>query len=256
MLVVILARIDMAEFHRHIHALVVAAGRGSRFGADTPKQYLQTLGRTILEHSVACLDVSDIDDITLVIAKDDQMATSLDFGCDKPIYFCQGGAERFLSVRAGVEEIFRRTGGDDVWVLIHDGARPCLLPSDVRRLIDTIKEFDVGSLDNLPVGAILATPVVDTLKLAECKANQAHISYTVSRDNLWQAQTPQVFRLHALRQMLDYAIDNNLMITDEASGFEHLGRSVVLVQGSRFNIKLTYPDDLKMVELILQANKS
>lgn len=242
----------MAKFHRRIHALVVAAGRGSRFGADTPKQYLHALGRTVLEHSVACLDIPDVNDITLVVAKDDHMATSLDFGCDKPIYFCEGGAERFLSVRAGVEEIFRQTDGDDVWVLIHDGARPCLLPSDVRRLIDTIKELDADNLDNLPVGAILATPVVDTLKFA----NRSNIVHTVSRDNLWQAQTPQVFRLHALRQMLDYVIDNDLMITDEASGFERLGQSVVLVQGSRFNIKLTYPDDLKMVELILQANKS
>lgn len=247
-----------------IHALIVSAGRGSRFGADMPKQYLSVAGQTILEHGVACLNTPAIADLTLVVAKDDAFVSSLDFCFDKPIYLTDGGAERFLSVKAGVDDIARRVVGD-AWVLIHDGARPCLPADDLRRLIAVVcileQKQRQANGENHPVGAILATPVVDTLKfartqnptsLSDCECADGWICRTVDRHQLWQAQTPQVFRLHALQAMLDTVIADGLMITDEASGFERLGQSVALVQGSRMNMKLTYPDDLALIELMLQ----
>lgn len=82
-----------------IHALIVSAGRGSRFGADVPKQYLMVAGRTVLEHGVACLNVPAVTDLTLVVAKDDTLVSSLDFEFDRPVYLTEGGAERFLRSR-------------------------------------------------------------------------------------------------------------------------------------------------------------
>lgn len=246
-----------------IHALIVSAGRGSRFGADVPKQYLTVAGRTVLEHGVACLNIPAVTDLTLVVAKDDTLVPSLDFEFDRPIYLTKGGAERFLSVKSGVDDIARRAVGD-VWVLIHDGARPCLPADDLTHLIGAVRELEqLEQTDDksYPVGAILATPVVDTLKfartqnptsLSDCECADGWICRTVDRHQLWQAQTPQVFRLHALQAMLDKVIADGLMITDEASGFEQFGRSVALVQGSRRNMKLTYPDDLAMIELMLR----
>ncbi len=242
-----------------VHALIVSAGRGSRFGTDIPKQYLNVAGRTVLEHSVACLNTSKITDLTLVVAKDDGTVSSLPFDFDEPIHLTCGGAERFLSVKAGVDSIGQRVTSD-VWVLIHDAARPCLPKEDVNRLIGAAHQLQKQSLTHTPsvgaVGAILATPVVDTLKLVQNDENAMDgigglIQSTIDRRHLWQAQTPQIFRLHALQKMLDKVITHQLMITDEASGFEQFGESVVLVQGSRFNIKLTYPEDLAMIELIL-----
>lgn len=245
-----------------VHALIVSAGQGSRFGADIPKQYLKVAGRTVLEHSVARLNTSKVADLTLVVGKDDRMASSLFFEFDRPIHLTCGGAERFLSVKAGVDSIGQRVSSD-VWVLIHDGARPCLAKEDVNRLIGAAHQLQKQSLASTSsvgaVGAILATPVVDTLKLAQNDENAVDgigglIQSTIDRRHLWQAQTPQIFRLHALQNMLDKVIAHQLMITDEASGFERYGESVVLVQGSRFNIKLTYPEDLAMIELILNHN--
>lgn len=243
-----------------IHALIVSAGSGSRFGANLPKQYLSVAGRTVLEHSAACLNVAEIHDLTLVIAKDDTFAPSLAFDFGKPIYFIEGGLERFLSVKAGVESICKRTDAD-AWVLIHDGARPCLSRNDLSKLVQTarmLEQQDRSDVVSKAVGAILATPVVDTLKLANNHGGIHHesgyrIDKTISREGLWQAQTPQIFRLHALQTMLDKVVSHQMMITDEASGFEQFGDSVLLVQGSRSNIKLTYPDDLMLIELMLAS---
>lgn len=225
-----------------IHALMVGAGSGSRFGASLPKQYLPVLGRTILEHTASRLTHPAICDLTIVIAEHDTLAKTLHFDIDKPIYFTTGGAERFLSVRAGVASIRKRGGCDDDWVLIHDGARPCLPRQDLDRLIEAVASCD-------GVGVILASPVVDTLKFAQ----QGKILHTVSREHLYHAQTPQVFRLKALELMLDTVITQGLLITDEASGFEHLGEQVALVTGSPTNMKLTYPSDVYLIEQLLKA---
>lgn len=226
-----------------IHALVVSAGSGSRFGATVPKQYLSVLNKTILEHTIGRLNHPAISDLTLVVAKDDTIACQLDFAFERPIYVATGGAERFLSVLNGVSSIRHRGGADDDWVLIHDGARPCLSLVDLDRLIQALPDtFD-------KVGAILATPVVDTLKFAPTGT----ITHTVSREHLYHAQTPQIFRLKALETMLHHVIEQGLMITDEASGFEQLGEQVALVQGSATNLKLTHSQDLPLIELILKA---
>ena len=246
----------------NIHAMIVAAGRGSRFGASIAKQYSLLQGQTLLQHSVARLASSAyIDTCLLVLAADDSTAQTLGF--ELPVQYAVGGAERWQSVQAGVEAISNTGAEESDLVLIHDAARPAVPSRDIDKVIEA------AMLE--PYGAILATPVADTLKeshdqsAAHCTAqselvgmpvNSSTPSYarrTIDRSRIWQAQTPQVFRLGELRKVLAYVYEHQLTITDEASAFEHLNLPIRLVTGSRQNIKLTYPDDATLLAAILNA---
>lgn len=241
-----------------IHAMIVAAGRGSRFGASIAKQYTMLQGQTLLQHSVARLARSAyIDKCLLVVAADDRTAQTLDFSI--PTHYAIGGTERWQSVQAGVAAISHTGAADSDLVLIHDAARPAVPSCDIDRVVEAAMTE--------PYGAILATPVADTLKLSytppspQSELTQGHIeqtpsSYikqTIDRTHTWQAQTPQVFRLGQLRQVLTHVAKQQLNITDEASAFEHLSLPIRLVTGSRQNIKLTYPDDAILLTAILAA---
>ncbi|MGM8887492.1 2-C-methyl-D-erythritol 4-phosphate cytidylyltransferase [Psychrobacter sp. 1U2] len=241
-----------------VHAMIVAAGRGSRFGASVAKQYTKLQGQTLLQNSVARLASSTyIDKCLLVIAADDSTAQILDFAL--PIDYAIGGNERWQSVQAGVEAIANAGAKDSDLVLIHDAARPAVPRSDIDKVIEA------AILE--PYGAILATPVADTLKVSTDSNDQyeptdrpvstnnqhSYIKRTFDRSHMWQAQTPQVFRLGQLQQVLAYVSEHQLVITDEASAFEHLNLPIRLVDGSRQNIKLTYPDDIILLAAILTA---
>ncbi|OLF39207.1 MULTISPECIES: IspD/TarI family cytidylyltransferase [unclassified Psychrobacter] len=247
-----------------VHAMIVAAGRGSRFGASIAKQYIKLQGQTLLQNSVARLASSAyIDECLLVIAANDNTAQTLDFKL--PIHYTIGGTERWQSVLAGVKAISNAGATDSDLVLIHDAARPAVPSLDIDKVIEA------AMLE--PYGAILATPVADTLKESYLQSNatseladipsisdamtssSAHpyTTRTIDRSNMWQAQTPQVFRLGQLQQVLAYVSEHQLMITDEASAFEHLKLPIRLVNGSRQNIKLTYPDDAILLTAILTA---
>ena len=224
-----------------IFSLIVAAGKGSRFGADIPKQYTPVLGKTIVEQSVSALAASDyINQVLLVIAKEDEIAKDLDFTV--PVTFAEGGAERWQSVKSGVEAIFAAGAKDEDLILIHDAARPCVLAKHIDLVIKTAMQE--------PYGAILGVPVADTLKRVGVEGN---IEATVDRSSLWQAQTPQVFRAAKLRQVLDYVAEQGLMITDEASAFEAMAYTIKIVPGNNQNIKLTYAEDLTLIESILSS---
>lgn len=245
----------------NIHAMIVAAGRGSRFGASVAKQYTMLQGQTLLQHSVARLARSRyVDKCLLVIAADDSTAQTLEFAL--PIHYTNGGVERWQSVQAGVETIRQSGAKDSDLVLIHDAARPAVPSQDINQVIEA------AMLE--PYGAILATPVADTLKqsvlasyghastdsdaINSAKIQQhLYIERTLERNNMWQAQTPQVFRLGQLREVLDYVEKHGLTITDEASAFEYLELPIRLVAGNRQNIKLTYSDDAILLTAILTA---
>lgn len=233
--------------------MIVAAGQGSRFGASVPKQYVVLQGQTLLQHSVARLAQSAyIDACLLVLGADDTTAQTLTFAL--PLYTTIGGAERWQSVFAGVEAIIKAGAADTDLILIHDAARPAVPRMD----IDTVIKAAMSE----PYGAILATPVADTLKQSQrqsspqSSAHDTPHSYTlrtIDRTHIWQAQTPQVFRVAQLKQVLTHVAKHNLIITDEASAFEHLQLPIRLVTGSRQNIKLTYPDDDILISAILSA---
>ncbi|WP_227431212.1 2-C-methyl-D-erythritol 4-phosphate cytidylyltransferase [Psychrobacter sp. I-STPA6b] len=225
-----------------VHTLVVAAGKGSRFGAERPKQYTSLLGKPVLLHSLEKLSRSQfIEHVFLVIAKDDAYAQTLNYPLAVTTVY--GGAERWLSVMAGVEAIWQQPDSNDAdLVLIHDAARPAVMPEHIDAVIETAAQVEYG--------AILGVPVVDTMKQV---ARDSNIIQTVDRQNLWQAQTPQVFRLGVLRDMLHRMSESDGVITDEASGFERLGLPIKIVEGSRLNIKMTHPEDVKLLEAILNS---
>jgi 2-C-methyl-D-erythritol 4-phosphate cytidylyltransferase len=221
-------------------ALVPAAGSGSRFGAASPKQYLQLLGKPLMWHTLSTLAaVPAIDRVVVVVSPEDEWFDGFDWSIPKLEVLRMGGASRAASVRNGLAALAAQ--GDD-WVLVHDAARCCLTVAMVERLISRVADDEVGGL--------LALPVADTVKRAD---NHARVSKTVSRDGLWLAQTPQMFRAGQLLRAL--AAERESAITDEASAIEMLGLKPCLVEGEAQNFKVTYPADLVLARAVLASRK-
>jgi len=223
----------MSEFH----ALVPAAGFGARMGHELPKQYLPLAGQPMIFHALNTLCASpEISTVFVVLAPDDTLFSTYDwsrFGDKLQTLYC-GGNARAESVLNGL--LASELEPDD-WVLVHDAARPCLTQAHLSKLI--------GALRDDAVGGILAIPLADTLKRADA---DGRILRTESREQLWQAQTPQMFRAGLLAQALQQC--NN--VTDEASAVEALGLQPKLVLSESSNFKVTYPQDMLLAELLLQ----
>ncbi len=224
------------------YGLIPAAGAGSRMGQATPKQYLPLAGRPMLYHSIhALLECGRIAIVFVVLAPGDiefRRHAWGEFGERIALLYC-GGATRHDSVLNGLIAASSTVEPDD-WVLVHDAARPCLAPRELLRMVDALAADEVGG--------ILAVPVADTLKRAD---QTGRIVATESRERLWQAQTPQMFR-HGL---LLNALGRSARLTDEAGAVEALGFAPKLVQGSNSNLKVTYPEDLQLAQTILASRE-
>jgi len=222
----------MSEFH----ALVPAAGFGARMGNELPKQYLPLAGQPLIFHALHTLCASaEIATVFVVLAPEDTLFHSYDwsrFGDKLQPLFC-GGTTRAESVLNGL--LASELEPDD-WVLVHDAARPCLTQAHLAKLIAELRDDEVGG--------ILAVPVADTLKRADA---ESRILRTENREQLWQAQTPQMFRAGLLAQALRQCGS----VTDEASAVEALGLRPKLVLSESGNFKVTYPQDLLLAELLL-----
>jgi 2-C-methyl-D-erythritol 4-phosphate cytidylyltransferase / 2-C-methyl-D-erythritol 2,4-cyclodiphosphate synthase len=142
-----------------------------------------------------------------------------------------------------------RAAADD-WVLVHDAARPCLSAGDLAALTDALETQASGATAAFG-GAVLAAPVVDTVKRESATGIE-----TVERAGLWRALTPQVFAYAQLRQALEDAARAGVSVTDEAQAMERLGVRAALVRGSPFNIKVTQAEDLKMAAAILKMGEN
>jgi 2-C-methyl-D-erythritol 4-phosphate cytidylyltransferase len=227
-----------------IWAVVPAAGRGTRFGGPTPKQYLLAGDRVLLAHTLqALLSHPVVAGVMVVVAEDDADWPGWQSLADKPILTCIGGATRAGSVLAGLHALPDDVRADD-FVLVHDAARPNLAAVDLGRLLE------VGRAD--PVGAILAAPVRDTLKRA---GDDGGIDATEPRERLWRALTPQLFRRHQLARALQEAADAGVEVTDEAMAMERQGLRPLLVEGSEDNFKVTTPADLSRFEFVLSRRE-
>lgn len=228
-----------------VHSMIVAAGVGSRFKSEIPKQLTPIFGKTVLEHSLSGLAKSHfIDHCLIVINALDTITPHLNF--EIPVTFATGGSERWQSVQSGLQALIKAGAKEDELILIHDAARPTVPVEDINCVIQAAfcEEF----------GAILAAPVADTLKKASSNTSgHSYIEQTLDRSVIWQAQTPQVFRVGALLQALNHIAVSGIAITDEASAFEALNLPIRLVVGSRKNIKLTYPEDKIIIESILAS---
>jgi 2-C-methyl-D-erythritol 4-phosphate cytidylyltransferase len=237
------ACVDPAASARYF-ALVPCAGSGSRAGAAQPKQYQPIAGQPLVMHTLQALaGVARLHGGLVVLTPGDDFVWPQ--GAQWPDLFVRqacGGATRAHSVFQGSQELAALGVRDGDWVLVHDAARCLVTPHMVDALIDACA--------NDPVGGLLALPLPDTLK--QEVGGRSHT--TVPRADKWLAQTPQMFRLGALRDALARrATDGFAGITDEASAMEMAGHAPLLVAGSAYNFKVTYPQDFALAQAILQT---
>ncbi len=229
-----------------IWAVVPAAGVGKRMQSDRPKQYLPLAGSTVIQHSIErLLSNSRVEGVVVAVAGDDPWWERLEWSDAERIYRVVGGQERSDSVLNALDWLagqqVEQQAEDDPWVLVHDAARPCLSASDLQGLIET--------LENDPVGGLLAAPVTDTLKRS---GGSPQVVETVDRSTLWRALTPQMFRLKLLREALQQGRAAGTAVTDDAQAIERLGYRPRLVEGAATNLKVTHPGDLRVAEAFLQ----
>ncbi|AZI14926.1 2-C-methyl-D-erythritol 4-phosphate cytidylyltransferase [Avibacterium paragallinarum] len=221
---------------REIIAVVPAAGIGSRMQADKPKQYLKIQGKTILEHTLEVLiHYPAISQIIVAVTSSDPYLAEINLLNHSKIQLVEGGKTRAESVLNGLQQIKNNA---NTWVMVHDAARPCLTHQDLDKLLQ-INDIN---------GAILAIPVVDTIKRAN---SSLQIQQTEDRSQLWLAQTPQFFPTQTLKHALQQALANDFTITDEASAMELMGFRPQLIPARSDNIKITRPEDLALAEFYL-----
>jgi 2-C-methyl-D-erythritol 4-phosphate cytidylyltransferase/2-C-methyl-D-erythritol 2,4-cyclodiphosphate synthase len=232
----------------NFYAVVTAGGSGSRFNAEKPKQYAQLAGIPVIRHSIVTL-LSDarIRLIVVAVAPTDRVAAHLlgelvatgrvkVIGC--------GGETRAKTVRNALTAVAGNGAKPGDWVLVHDAARPGLKLDALQRLM----HLD----ENNVVGGLLAIPLADTVKRAG-RDHHASVEMTISREGLWLAQTPQMFRLQELTNALDACFADGAEPTDEAQAMEREGATPVLVPGARSNFKLTVQEDLDAMERLMGA---
>jgi len=231
-------------------ALIPAAGGGSRFGGEAPKQYALLGGRALLARTLDRLAAAlSPFDVVVALAPEDSHYDAVVGARAGVVALRCGGDTRAATVANALAELASRCADDD-WVLVHDAARPCVPVDAVLRLC--------AELARDPVGGLLAIPVADTLK-REDGDEPGRVGATESRAALWQAQTPQMFRFGVLRAAL--ALPDALEATDEAQAVEALAATGAcgrprLVVGSAQNIKVTYPSDLTLAAAIIAAQES
>lgn len=224
----------------YITAIIPAAGQGTRMKAGVNKQFLELFGKPVLVHTLEIFEKCDlINDVILVASsgEEDYCHHLLqEYGLSKITRIITGGRERQHSVARGLDLVSDKC---DI-VAVHDGARPLLLLSHLRKVLEAVSVND---------GVILAVPVKDTIK--EIMSDQI-VRSTMDRTKLWMVQTPQVFRKDVLMYAYQKAREEGFAGTDDASLAEHYGFRIKVVEGSYENIKITTPEDLDLAELIIK----
>ena len=220
-----------------VHAVIVAGGSSSRMsGVD--KMLASVLGRPLLFYSIQALnECHRVDTITVVVSrriKDDVRCLIKEIGWSKVVQVIEGGTRRQDSVRKGLS-----SAGKATWVIVHDGARPCVGPKIFETAIDVAQE--TGS-------AAAAVPVTDTIKLAD---KNMKVIRTFDRDHIWSVQTPQVFRTDLLMDAHSKVSED---VSDDASMVEIIGGEVKIFDGSYSNIKVTTPTDLTVARAFLEID--
>lgn len=220
--------------------IVPAAGRGVRFGSRQPKQYAALAGKPLLVRTLERLAGSPVvAGLMVVLAPDDAHWPRLAQVAGIPVLTTTGAAERSGSVLAGLHAL-PATVDADAFVLVHDAARPCVSAADLRRLVE--RGIAAG-------GALLATPLRDTLKRAD---GSDRVATTEPREMRWRALTPQMFRRGELTAALAAAQGAGTAVTDEAMAMELAGHRPLLVEGAASNIKVTTVADLLLAEFLLR----
>lgn len=230
--------------------LVPAGGTGRRFGGELAKQYAMLGQQTVLERSVqALLADPRVEKVFVVTAAADEKAQALFAGRTRVKCLSLAGKERVNTVANALNHLLESFAIQETdWVLVHDAARPGLNALALKSLIDLASEHVVGGL--------LALPVADTLKKASVAEEGEVISqHTIPREQLWAAQTPQMFRAQALSMAIAECRYKGLQLTDDASAIETMGMCPLIVPGHLENMKITHPDDLRIVATLLGLNQ-
>lgn len=222
--------------------ILVAAGKSTRFGdKNYKKPFANLAGRAVWLHSAELfLNRDDVAQLIVVIAEEDKEDFDRRFGANRAIMgfdVCLGGKQRADSVKAGLERV--KDGVE--YVAVHDAARPCVGDKSVSGVFAEARKSGA---------AILASPVAATLKRATKQGGAVVIQETVAREDLWAAQTPQVYRLDLLQQA--YAQADYESATDDAQLVERLGHAVTIVPDTPLNLKITGQSDLRLAEQVLK----
>ena len=228
---------------KEIYFIIPAAGVGNRMGAEVPKQYLEIFGKTILTHTLTLfLSVKEIAGGVVALSKEDKTPLAIEH---PHLWQVEGGATRAESVAAGLNFLEAKLQAEgknlaDVWVAVHDAARPGLKPSE-------LSDFLTQVITDAPTGgAIMAMPAQDTIKWVGAGNI---IDKTLDRDQVWLAQTPQMAPLTLLSETMQKMLREGVNVTDEASVLEYNGYFPKVYRGYPHNFKITYPEDLKLMSL-------
>ena len=227
-----------------VNAVIVAAGEGKRMGGGVAKPLLLLAGRPLILHTLTRFAASQIRRVILVVPQQDgasfERLVAADPGARRLDCVVQpGGARRQDSVRQGLA----RLDDDCEVVVIHDGARPLISPALIHRCVEAAAKEGA---------AVVGVPVHDTIKVVSASGR---VESTPARDSLWEIQTPQAFQVEIIRDAHRRAEKDGIEATDDAMLVERLGKSVVVLEGDRTNIKITTPEDLLIAEALIRQRR-
>jgi|TARA_B100000927_G_scaffold117410_2_gene94953 2-C-methyl-D-erythritol 4-phosphate cytidylyltransferase len=224
-----------------VSAIIVAAGSSHRMGFD--KLEADLAGESVLARSMMAFEATPSVFEFRVVTSPDKFeaitATADRLGLNKFVETLEGGAERHLSVHAGLSRVSREAD----LVAVHDGARPLVTPEAISNCASVAGETGA---------AALAHRVADTLKLGN---DQGEVAGAVSRDHLWGMQTPQIFELELLHEAYQAVFERGDLVTDEVSALEAIGHPVKLVENPEPNLKITVPSDLVVAEAVFSSRR-
>lgn len=227
-----------------VTAVVLAAGRGRRMESEIQKQYMEVNGRPLIFYALYAFEHSGVDDVVLVVGSGEQENCCRDiverFGFSKVSRIVEGGKERYHSVYEGL-----KAACDSDYVLIHDGARPCVDERIIGDAIAGAREYGA---------CVVGMPVKDTIKIAD---GEEFASETPDRRRLWMIQTPQAFSYELILDAYTRLFEsekNQIGVTDDAMVVESMTeRKVKLIRGSYENMKVTTPEDIAIAKVLLQG---
>lgn len=221
-------------------AIIVAAGQGKRFGGNTPKQFLEILGKPVVIHTMLKFETCPAVDEIILVLSEDQIGAFAEITAKFPIQKLSkvigGGATRADSVLNGLNAMDAETVGI---VAVHDGARPLVSADEIAETIAVAEKTGA---------AVLTAEVTDTIKVVQ----GSEIMRTVNRNGLRRALTPQCFRYEILKRAYELAEDLTAA-TDESYLVEKAGYPVTFVDGSASNIKITREKDLALAEFLIKG---
>ncbi|MCH8272352.1 MAG: 2-C-methyl-D-erythritol 4-phosphate cytidylyltransferase [Candidatus Marinimicrobia bacterium] len=225
-----------------VSAVIVAAGTSKRMNDGVDKLAVQLSGKPLLAWTISRFESAEIIDEIIVVTKKDEIAKVREMtkseGFRKVTSVVKGGAYRQQSAQNGLNAV----STDSKVVLIHDGARPLIRASDIKRIVESAKETGA---------ALLAVPSKDSVK----EVQDGIVKKTLPRESIWLAQTPQGFRKELLQEAFSSAEKEGYIGTDEASLVERIGKDVAIVEGHSSNIKVTVTPDIGVVQSLLKGEE-